>query len=58
VADWVSWADSSVAYSIGAGVQLSLAERSTTSFLPIEEGIKSERKRKTVAAAIEIHPLN
>jgi len=46
--DWVSWADSSVTYSIGVGVQLSLAERSTTiflpGFLPIEEGKRSERK--------------
>jgi len=56
VADWVSWANSSV--TIGA--HLSLVERNTTvfllAFLPMEEGKKRERKRKTVATAIEIHP--
>ena len=47
MADWVSWANSSVTYSIGTGVQLSLAERNMTIFLPgflaIEEG--KERKK-------------
>ena len=41
-ADWVSWAN------VAAGIQLSLAENNATislpSFLPIEEGKKSERK--------------
>jgi len=59
VADWVSWANSSVAYSIGAAVQLSLAERNMTiflpGFLPIKEG-KEQKEVKTVAATIEIHP--
>ena len=42
--------------NIVAGVQLSLAERNTIIFLPIEEGKKSKKMWKTVAAAIEICP--
>ena len=61
MADWVSWANSSVAYSIGADVQLSLAERNTTisllGFLQTKEG-KEQKKVETMAAATEINAIN
>jgi len=44
VADWVSWANSSVAFSRSGKLSLAAIKRNMTIFLPIQEGKKSKGK--------------